>query len=82
MRKILLYCDQKRSERITIIGYMVGIKKVLEGEVLEGLCMSGAAARTGKVSKKAVKIYRNIERYTWVTRNTTKRRSKVSRHYI
>ena len=31
------------------------IKKVLEGEVLEVLCMSGAAARTGRVSKKSCK---------------------------
>ena len=48
------------------------IKKVLEGEFLEVLCMSGAAARTGKERKKAVKIYRNIKSSTGVTRNTTK----------
>ena len=72
MRRILLYCDHKKLERTTIIGYIMRIKKVLEGEFLEVLCMSGAAARTGKERKKAVKIYRNIKSSTGVTRNTTK----------
>ena len=55
MRRILLYCEHKKIEKIIIVGYIMRIKKVLEGEVLEVLCMSGAAARTGRVSKKSCK---------------------------
>ena len=52
MRRILLYGEHKKIEKIIIVGYIMWIKKVLEGEVLEALCMSGAAARTGRCNEK------------------------------